>query len=290
MKICLLHNDAAGDGASRDELRALLESHGHELIHIVDSDGDLQQALDDNVELVVAAGGDGTVARAADALHGTTRSLALLPLGTANNIASSLGIDGNLSDMVARWRRARPTALDLGIVHGSWGESRFIEGMGAGLVPSGIATMDAEPIPDGESTDERIKRALSRFLDIARNLKPRPWRVVVDGHELHEELLLLEVLNMRAIGPNLRLTRSVNPSDGKLSLVTAGVEHRAALVTYLENRLDGQAGDLRLPTRLVQQVEIEGLDEIHIDDAVRHWPTMGAVSVGIEPAAIRVLL
>lgn len=290
MKICLLHNDAAGDGASRDELRVLLEAHGHELIHIVDSDGDLQQALGDDVDLVVAAGGDGTVSRAASALHGTTRSLALLPLGTANNIASSLGIGGSLADMVARWQRAHPTALDLGIVHGSWGESRFIEGMGAGLVPSGIATMDAEPIPEGESTDERIRRALSRFLDIAANLKTRRWRVVIDGHESHEQLLLLEVLNMRAIGPNLRLTRSVNPSDGKLSLVTAGAEHRATLVAYLQDRLDGRAGDLRLPTRLVRQVEIEGLDEIHVDDEVRHWPTMGTVAVGIEPGAVRVLL
>ncbi len=304
MRICLLYNANAGDGVSSADLRALLEEQGHELMHVVENDDDLEQALDESVDLVVAAGGDGTVSRVASAVAG--RSLpptadpprggdpglpfAILPLGTANNIAQSFGIGGDLRKEIARWRRARPTKLDLGVVHGSWGESRFIEGVGAGLIPSGIAVMDTEPKRPAASADEELQRALRRYLEVLAGLKPRPWRLVVDGSTIEDEFLLVEVLNIRSVGPNLKLGRGVNPSDGWLSVVTAEEAHRSALAAYLENRLEGRDQELDLPTRRAKHIDIEGLHEIHIDDRVRHWPGMGTVSIAVEPDAVRILV
>ncbi len=290
MRICLLYSGMAGDGVSSADLRALIEGCGHELMHIVEKDDDLEQALDESIELVVAAGGDGTVSRVAAAAAARGLPFTVLPLGTANNIALSLGIEGSLRDLVARWRLARSVTLDLGVLHGSWGESRFIEGVGAGWIPSGIAVMDAEPVPDNESADARLERALRRYLDVLARLKPRRWTLTIDGKALEGEFLLVEALNMRAVGPNLRLSRNVNPSDGRLSLVTAEEEHRPALAAYLQDRLEGRDGALDLPTRRAKQIDIDGLHEIHVDDDVRHWPSMGTVSISIEPGAVRVLV
>lgn len=290
MRVCLLYSERAGDGISSARLRGLLAESGHELMHLVDKDDDLEQVLDDSIELVVAAGGDGTVRRAASALAGRDVPLAVLPLGTANNIAKSLGIKGNARDMIARWSRARSSPLDLGVLHGTWGESRFIEGVGAGLVPGGIAAMLAQTDDDDEGTDSRLDRALRSYLDILSRLKPRRWTLSVDGARVDGAFLLVEALNMRSVGPNLVVSADVDPADGLLSVVTAGEEHRAALTDYLQSRLAGRETRLRLPTRRAKQIEIGGLHEIHVDDEVRHWPSMGTVSIGIEVAAIRVLV
>ena len=59
--------------------------------------------LESHADLVVAAGGDGTVATAARVLAGRKIPLAILPLGTANNIARSLNSDGPLDTLVASW-------------------------------------------------------------------------------------------------------------------------------------------------------------------------------------------
>jgi len=290
MRISLLYNTDAGDGVSSAGLRDVIEGLGHEVIHVVEKDDDLEQALDHAVELVVAAGGDGTVSRVASALAGRETPFAVLPMGTANNIAKSLGIGGDLRDMIARWQRARTMALDLGVLHGSWGESRFIEGVGAGLVPSGIVAMESTPVSEGERADSKLDRAVRGYLEVLSRLKPRRWALTIDGKAIEGEFLLIEALNIRSVGPNLELARNVSPSDGYLSLVIAAEEHRKALAGYLEDRLAGRDGRLRLPTWRARHIDIDGLDEMHVDDEVRHWPSMGPVSIDIEPAAVRVLV
>jgi diacylglycerol kinase (ATP) len=290
MRISLLYNASAGVGVSSEELRSLVESCDHEVIHVVEKDDDLEEALDGAVELVVAAGGDGTVSRAAGMLAGKDVPFAVLPLGTANNIAKSLGLVGSLRDMIGRWRRAGVKTLDLGILRGSWGESWFIEGAGAGLVPSGIVTMEGEPDPDGESLDARLNRARQRYLEVVERLKPREWSLTIDGTPVEGRFLLVEALNMRSVGPNLEFGRRVDPSDGRLSLVIAKEEHRQAVADYLRDLIAGHAGRLRLPTWQARHIDIDGLDEMHVDDEVRHWPSMGPVSIDVEPAAVRILV
>ena len=61
MKISLLYSGEAGDGVAPGTLRRAFEAAGHELLYAAERDIDFERALDDSTELVVAAGGDGTV-------------------------------------------------------------------------------------------------------------------------------------------------------------------------------------------------------------------------------------
>jgi diacylglycerol kinase (ATP) len=75
------------------------------------------EALEAGVDMVIAAGGDGTVRAVAEALRGKDASLGLLPSGTGNLLARNLDLSlDNLDDSIATAFRGRDRDIDLGIV------------------------------------------------------------------------------------------------------------------------------------------------------------------------------
>src|SRR5262245_1950885 len=106
MRISLFHNQSAGDSTSLSWIRELIATSGHEIVRALDREAGFAELIDERTELVVAAGGDGTVAAAARMLAGKAVPLAVLPLGTANNIAKALHADAPSEQLVASWHTA----------------------------------------------------------------------------------------------------------------------------------------------------------------------------------------
>src|SRR5262245_17508619 len=125
MRVSLFYNEGAGDGISLERIVRALHRQRHQLVCIVEKDP--EALIRGPSDLVVAAGGDGTVSAAARALAGRGVPLAILPLGTANNIARCLGTDGSIEQVIESWRTARRRPFDLGTVHGAWGREWFVE-------------------------------------------------------------------------------------------------------------------------------------------------------------------
>ena len=273
MRIRLVYNAGAGDAISEDTLRAAIERAGHELV-------------DDDPELVVAAGGDGTVARVARELAGRGVPIAVLPLGTANNIARSLGIEGAIDDLIARWGTGARRPIDVGVVRDRNGRRRFVEAVGSGLVTAGIATMDRVAAERADDPRAQLARALRCYRAVLAGLAPRRWTLTLDGAPLVGDFLLVEVLNIRSIGANLELATEADASDGVFHVVTAGPEHRDAIDRYLEARAEGPGDRLALPTRVARRVVVDGWDELHVDDEVTTGASLGRVEITIEPGAL----
>lgn len=243
-----------------------------------------------SIDLVVAAGGDGTVRRAANAIAGLGIPLAILPLGTANNIARSIGIDDPIPQLIHDWGSARRYPFDLGVVRGAWGESRFLEGTGGGLIPAGIGALKAELNESRADADSKLARALRGYREALSLLQPCRWALTVDDTRLEDDFLLVEVLNIRSVGANLVLAPDADPSDGYLSVVTATEEHRNTIAEYLQHRIEGKDCRLSLPTRSARRIEIHGLNIMHVDDQLVRWPAIEAVSATIEAGALEVLV
>jgi diacylglycerol kinase (ATP) len=289
MRVSVLFNDDAGEGVSSAELQQAIEGAGHEILRVMKKDAELDQVLADSPDLLVTAGGDGTVARAAIALAGEAVPLAILPLGTANTIARSLGIQGALPCLIEQWSHARRRTLDIGIVRTESSERRFVEAVGGGLIPAGIAAMDAGWQRDHEDALSEVARAVRKFRDVLASLEPRRCQLTIDGEHLDTELLVLEVLNIRSIGPNLELSVDADHSDGVFSVVTAGEEHRDLLVRYLEDRMAGTEQRLRIPTRPARTVEVRSAAQVHVDDQLEPWPSTSHMTLRIEAAAVQYL-
>lgn len=291
MRVSLLHNLGAGHGFSLESVIEELTRQGHELVKAVDSHTALAQLRQPSIDAVVVAGGDATVATAVVAFTGQKTPLAILPVGTANNIARSLGIDvGPLKDMIARWTEARELRIDTGVATGEWGDRSFVEGVGGGLIADGMATLSSSVTDSPGDRETALKRALEGFRDTLSHLRPQRWSYRIDGMPFTDDLLLFEALNMRSVGPVLQLSSAVDPGDGLLSVVTAREEHREELDRYLLARINNLPAHLELPTSHGARIDIEHPGPFHMDDGVRRVKEGGTVSLRIDAGSLVVLV
>ena len=289
MRISLFHNHRAGDSVSHSTVQELIESAGHEVVRVFDREAAIAELLDERTELVVAAGGDGTVSAAARLLSDRPIPLAILPIGTANNIAKTLQGEASIEELIAGWNTACRRRVDVGVVRGAWGERRFLEAVGVGLVPTCIVSTEKEPL-EGDDVASNLASALERYQQILSAFKPRRWTLRLDGEEMTGEFILAEVLNTRSVGPNLVLSEDADPSDGYFTVVTADEEHRHEIARYLADRLKGRSPSLSLPSRRARHIELQGQGDTHVDDELIPSAIPGALSVHIEPAPVEVLI
>jgi diacylglycerol kinase (ATP) len=284
--VTLVLNPGAGSGAtSPDTLERALAAAGHKVEVRQAKKRKIAEALHHAGDLVVVAGGDGTVGRAMKALAGSALPMAILPTGTANNIATSLGVRGEPEALARRWERLDVRRVDIGNVRGPWGESRFVESVGIGLL-GGLIHPDVGD--DIEGTDE----ARSEARRLARTI-PAPYRrVEIDGEDRSANYLLLEAMNIRCAGPNLWLAGHARAGDGKLEVVRALESDRPTLVALADT-----FGTSR-PTLATEQARRIRLwceaDELHVDDEhgseLGAWKGEGEVEVEMAGLGVGVLV
>ncbi|HYX20017.1 MAG TPA: diacylglycerol kinase family protein [Thermoanaerobaculia bacterium] len=296
----LVHNTRAGDGLAPGELRRAIEGAGHQIVREIAKGDEIAVDDADRADVVAIAGGDGTVGDVARALAGRGVPLAPLPLGTANNIARSLGVSGEPEEIASGWNgAARRVRFDLGAARGPWGQKRFLEGAGVGLVPAAIAAAQERGkkriAKSGGGPIEGARRVFRRAL---KELKPSRFAVTADGERLDGDYLLIQVLNIRSVGPNLVLSPEADPGDGFLDLVLAGESEREALRALLEEEDRAEAA-AALPTRRVRGVEISRREDaaskergapVHVDDDLSPSGAMSVLALTVQPGQVEFLV
>jgi diacylglycerol kinase (ATP) len=290
MKITLIYNPNAGSDKqpSGDELRALIEAAGHTVVHHISDDRNWDTTLNDPVDLVVVAGGDGTVGEVAKMLIGKAPAIAVLPMGTANNIAATLGIMNRpLEELIAEWASARRVQFDVGEAKGPWGSMCFIEGFGIGLFTETMSRLHAtDSLAHLDDTQIKITSVLHILKERLRNYPAKNLKVTLDGREISGPYILLEALNTKYIGPNLHLAPEADPSDGLLDIAFVSEAEKDQLGKYLS---DSTAPKLFQPGWTIRQgqylqIQWDGFP-VHIDDKL--WPEKDS-SVPLSPAIIEV--
>ena len=130
MRATLFHNPSAGHKADKDDILAAMKLADFGVRYVSVKQDDVEKALEKKTDLMVIAGGDGTITEILTKLPDRSTPVALLPLVTANNIARSLGIAGTPQELVETWKLDNVRPLDVGMVKAAWGSSRFLEGFG----------------------------------------------------------------------------------------------------------------------------------------------------------------
>jgi len=288
MRIILVHNTGAGDGACDEAaLLSLISDHGHQVQAFATSDNWTRFARPP-VELVVAAGGDGTVEDVARHVAGSGIPIGVLPLGTANNVANALGIAATpIPELVASWTHAMRTPFDSGraIIEGQ--RLRFVESVGVGLLADSIAEItqgSAGYVDKLADAAERMDAAIDVLRRTLRRLQPSHIELIVDGKSLSGDYLLVEVMNFGYAGPNLVLADAAF-ADGLFDVVLADAGDRERLIEELPLYQRGNRPSGPLRTHRGRNVILNANGhQLHLDDELR--TCQGRVELTVEHQAL----
>ena len=303
MKVTLIHNPDAGstDESCADEIVNSIRAAGHSVVCESCRNPGWEDALLEPGDLVAVAGGDGIVGTVAKRMIGKSVPIAVLPMGTANNIASTLGLTGRSNDeLIKGWASARRIHLDVGAAQGPWGKRYFIEGLGLGLFTDVMSKLDARQNVDLAHLNVPKDKLDSVVQIMKHRLDNHPaYRLTlkVDGRDLSGDYILLEAMNVRCVGPNLCIIEAGPPGDGLLDVVLAAANERDQIMQFLSDRLEGAAGFPGLTVQQVRQMHIECLSaQVHIDDDL--WPKESlssgefqlVVDISVESKCLEILL
>lgn len=166
-------------------------------------------AAADGRQLVIVAGGDGTVGEVAQALAGTQTVLGVMPLGSVMNVARTLCIPRDLNDAARVIASGQVLAMDLGKV----GSTYFLEAAGVGLDAGLFGYFEQL---DSRGVDTGRIRAVLRFLC---NLGRPRLIVEVDGRRRNVRAPMVSVANAPFVGAAYAIAPDARINDGLLDVV-----------------------------------------------------------------------
>ena len=232
LNLIAIYNPTAGGAEwSAKQVERLLRDAGH-TVEVQSVKKKWRHVLDDEPDAYVAVGGDGTVHKVLRAVEGREIPVAILPTGTANNVALALGykVGDDFAARVARWEE-NEQRLYLGQVEKRGKRRSFVEAVGIGAFAEmvGRAESGQERSPPVEAL-EAIRCYLAKQL-----LKARPVRVSasIDNTEFEGEYVLLECLNLPHLGPRLRLAPDEMPDAPTVTVCGVPVHERESVARQL---------------------------------------------------------
>jgi diacylglycerol kinase (ATP) len=301
MRATLIHNPGAGDDKQPTgrQIEVLMKEEGYKVRSQSTKEKGWAKVLKKPTDLVVVAGGDGTVSKVARRLIGTGLPIAVLPVGTANNISKTLGIAGvPVPYLIRTWKSARHLKFDAGLVTGPWGERHFIEGVGTGLLTSSISELeDNKTIENLKDTGIKVTYAQQIFREHLDECPAVEIEAELDGEDISGRYLVFEVLNMSYIGPNLFLAPDIVRNDGKFEVVLLAEKDRAKLRRHIKNWQEGKPWPPEFGSRRGSRLKMEWTGySVHIDDKL--WPNGEkkkpkppvTIDLKVEPGALEFLV
>lgn len=212
-----------------------------------------------SVERVVIGGGDGSLHAALPALLETKLPLGVLPLGTANDFARSLGIS-DVPAAIEAIVRGFVRSVDVGVVNGTC----FLNAVGIGIGPDINRNLDKE--------SKSSLGVLAYLVHAVRNLRrSRGMSAVIECDGAHHDLKSLQITIGNGIhyGGGMTIARGARlddgildvlsiPPQGFLSLLLKGPAIRSGDAGRIDELQTFRASEVRVRTRRPRDVTADG--------------------------------
>ena len=266
------------------EVRDAMRRHrlGDELV-IPSSEEETSAAARDAVaqgyDVVVAAGGDGTVGTVACDLLGTDTALGILPLGSVMNVARMLGIPRDLGAAASIVANGEVRTIDVGEAKGQL----FFEGGSVGL--------NAAVFREAQKADSDSGRHRALLAAIWTLVRYRPPRMIIhlDDTVLTTRALAVSVANGPYSGLGFTVSPGAQIDDGKFDVVIFSRFSRTELIRHFANIAFGRRQfTAKTATYHSARVRIEGVHPLPCR-ADAHDLGSTPVEYVIRPGALRVV-
>jgi len=183
----------------------------------------VRDAVRDGYDVVVAAGGDGTVGQIAVELLGTRTALGILPLGSVMNIARSLGLPRDVDAAADVLATGRIRAIDTGEARpgpdrggrtggGPGGEP------GRAFFEAGSVGMNAAMFRAAQSFDSGDWTAIVRTIWVAVRYRPARMEIRLDDRRMRTRALMVTVSNGPYTGAGLTVAPEAELDDGRFDV------------------------------------------------------------------------
>lgn len=236
------------------------------------------EAAAKRMDFVISAGGDGTVNEIANSLSHTSTALGIIPLGSGNGLARSLGIPQDVNESLKVIEEGHILTCDRGIVNDFPFYCTFGLGFDA-AVSEKFATMKRR----GKVT--YVRSALREFL----RYRSEPYVIATDGNVLTDSAFLIAVCNAPQYGNNAYIAPKAQLSDGLLDIT---VVHKDSTLMAIKMGVDLMTGYLDrntgIKTLKIKEAKISRLSEgpVHLDGEPM---TLGkTLHITCDPGALRV--
>ncbi len=290
----VIHNPAAGPKRA-DQLRRRVEAaltrrrvgYVYARTEAPGHAGELAAAaLADGFRRIVVAGGDGTVLETVSALVGTDAALALLPVGTGNQLAANLGIPKKLDRSLDVVLHGSLRKIDVGMIDGQ----AFTCIAGAGF--------DADVVRPRSAVKKRMGYLAYVHAATVAALVPNPsrLRITVDGEANTCTGIGVEVANMPGLSAPL-LTRPVDlvpdgrPDDGLLDVCVLAVETTFDFLSAMSSIVARRYGrNRRLRYFRGREVVIDADPPLAVQIDGERLDTTTPFTATVRPGALNVLV
>jgi YegS/Rv2252/BmrU family lipid kinase len=242
----------------------------------------VKRARNEGAELLFVWGGDGTMQRSIDALAGSDTALAILPAGTANLLATNLGIPQDIQEAVAIGLRGERRRLDVGRFDGE----HFAVMAGVGF--------DASMIQQADGT---LKDRFGRVAYIwsgSQGLRAKPFKakIKVDGAPWYAgSASCILVGNVGRLFGGIEVFEDARPDDGRLELGVVNADGVVDWMRTLARTAVGQAERSPLvkatsATKINVKLNRKVLYEVDGGDRTK----VKSFKVSVQPGAITICL
>lgn len=173
---------------------------------------DLKEACQQEMDLVIVYGGDGTVHEVVNELMSLEKPpyMAILPGGTCNDIARTLEIPLNIKKAAQNIVQSQPQTVDVASINNRY----FMNFSGVGLITE-----------MSENIDEQLKQSLGRlsyFISAIQKFQQsetNQFEITVDGETFTEEAVMVLVMNGHFIGTHQFPLPTISIHDGQLDIL-----------------------------------------------------------------------
>jgi len=288
MKVAVVAHSGKTFGDGLAGLRAELAKAGvksldwHEVKHSRKAHKAAKKAVDAGADVLFVWGGDGTVQRCIDAAAGSRTAIAILPAGTANLLATHLGLEQDIARCVQAGLHGKRRPLDVGVVNGE----RFAVMAGIGI--------DALLL---RAAHHGVKSRLGRLAYLWAGAKvvrmPRfGAKVKVGGPTWFEgPASCVLVGNLGSLFGGLTIFEHARDDDGRLEIGVMTAKGAEQWAEALARTLVGSPGlspYIELTAGRVMRVRLSRKLPYELDGSARD-PT-DRLDIAIEPGAIQVCL
>ncbi|HSK75897.1 MAG TPA: diacylglycerol kinase family protein [Thermoanaerobaculia bacterium] len=242
-----------------------------------------RRAAEDGIERLLVAGGDGTMHHAAQGLAGTSCALGVIPLGTGNDLAATLGVPPDMDASVKRALDGEVRSIDLARV----GETYCVGYAGVGF--------DSEVTRFANGV-KILKGPLVYFYSVIHTLvtfEP-PWmKVVYDGGTFEGRVMFTVVNNLPRFGGGMRIAPDARIDDGLLDLVIVREIPKATLLSVFPKVYGGtHVGHPAITMARTRRAEITLDRDMTMyggGEPVQPVAAGEVVTVEVVPAGLRVI-